>query len=778
MVGYETEASAALFIAAAISTLFVAFPHNVVRIVSFLCFAFFCTAWSAAQHKQRYDAEVAALSPNVQHYRGIVVDARINAKGQVRAIANVVASEDDPNRSFAIQLHLDDALAARGVTAGQHIEFRGAIKPFDQPLSPHHFDGTRFGYTKGCHGTVVLTDADALMLGPRIEESYFASLREMLRTRFLQALSPHEASMLLALLIGDTGLFDSDDKARFKAIGAEHLLAVSGLQISLLAWLCFALFYPLIALMLPLSLFHYARAATALCASICLFWFVGLADFSPSALRAFLMACILFLPTIWLRKIDALDALCASYLVTILWWPSAVVDLGFILSYAAVFGILMTHNASTSLRHRLRSKAITIRIAAHAALYSLAAFLATLPIIVVTFRTIAPFGVIANTVLVPFLTITQIPAIIGGVVGGLLNNVTIIKIAALFANLIDISAHLLADLGGRLMTLPILSSTALFLIALSLMCIFFAALTKRIPLYALAALLLLGPTAQVMHRDELLVTVMPVGQGDATLFSFDNGQHLLIDAGGAVFSSHDPGAEQVVPTLRRKGVLSLDVLVISHPDPDHILGAFAVLDAMPVKEIWHSGFSEHHPLTKRLVAYADKYAIPVKTIEDIYGRHQFGSSAVHVLAPAGSGFYPELRANDNSLVIRVATTHHALLWPGDLEVLGEHLVVVDGANLAATILKAPHHGSNTSSTPEFLQAVHPEHVIFSTGKNNRFHFPHDEIVTRYADRGVTTWNTAVDGEITITINRQKISIQGYERPLKKKHGHYHERKNA
>ena len=232
-----------------------------------------------------------------------------------------------------------------------------------------------------------------------------------------------------------------------------------------------------------------------------------------------------------------------------------------------------------------------------------------------------------------------------------------------------------------------------------------------------------------------------------------------------MFGDFDPGQSTILPILQINGVEHLDVLAISHPDPDHILGAFSIIDQMPIKEIWHSGFSPNHVLTKRLIKIAKKKNIVIKNTQELLGQHFFGETLIEVLAPhTGTKeiFYEELGANDNSLVLKISFQNKSLLWPGDIEYFGEMLLLSEDHDLTADILKAPHHGSKTSSSLQLIERVNPKFVIFSTGRDNRFDFPHKEISKRYHEHSITSFNTAIDGQITMVLNHQGILISGFK----------------
>jgi competence protein ComEC len=474
------------------------------------------------------------------------------------------------------------------------------------------------------------------------------------------------------------------------------------------------------------------------------------------------------IPTIIMRRVDYYDALFSAGVITVLWWPQAVLSLGFYLSYAAVLGLLLTHTASRHLINNMREYSISLAYLQSLFLASAAAFLATLPFVAIASRSFALFSIVANFFLLPLASICQIPAIILGLLGALLNYPTLIKAGSLGSNVLEIFTEAISTLLGGLFYLAPLSGVALFLLSLAANLIFHYGLTRRRALLLAAISCMIWPAFKLIPSPNLVVTVMPVGQGDATLFAFPSGEKLLIDAGGTMSSNFDPGARIVVPMLKKLCVKALDILVISHPDPDHIGGVFEVLDEIKVKEIWHSGFSQDHPLTNRLISVAKEKQITIKTIADIFGSHRFGESEVQILAPDPSGYYPELSANDNSVVVKIIHGGHSLLWPGDIELFGEKLLLSSNLDLSADILKAPHHGSKTSSSDAFINAVMPKAVIYTTAPRNRFGFPHTEIASRYQQRGIKEFNTAVDQEITIAINYQEISIAGAHKAFKEK----------
>jgi competence protein ComEC len=267
------------------------------------------------------------------------------------------------------------------------------------------------------------------------------------------------------------------------------------------------------------------------------------------------------------------------------------------------------------------------------------------------------------------------------------------------------------------------------------------------------------------------VTFLPVGQGDGAVVEIPTASGrdvvLVIDAGGNVSFNgkepKDPGADVVVPFLRRRGIKRVDVMVASHAHPDHVKGLAAVARAFPVGELWHNGSSLEGGLMRALLAALPKTTL-VKSTPEILGEHALGTAVVEVLAPAPvekTPNYPELSQNDNSLVLRLRTGNDAIVFPGDIEHLGEELLLASGAPLSASVVKAPHHGSGTSSTDAFVERVGAAHVVLCTGRDNVFNFPNPTVVERYRTAGAAVWDTARHGEVTFWLSGAGVVVEPF-----------------
>jgi competence protein ComEC len=251
----------------------------------------------------------------------------------------------------------------------------------------------------------------------------------------------------------------------------------------------------------------------------------------------------------------------------------------------------------------------------------------------------------------------------------------------------------------------------------------------------------------------LRVTFLDVGQGDAILIEGPRGFVALVDGGGSVDGRFDPGQRVIVPVLRRKTIGRLDLVVLSHPHPDHLNGLPAVLQGFPVGALWTSGDRGGNPAYDRLLALARSrgVALPTPTRLQVDGL---------VIDPRGPwlgdriGVAPGLEVNDGSLVLQLRFAGRSLLLTGDLEEQGEAELLgrAGDGRLTADVLKVPHHGSRTSSGDELLGAVRPGLAVASLARRNRFGFPHPDVLQRYRAGGIRLLRTDRDGAVVTVVD--------------------------
>lgn len=735
---------------------------TILRITTFLIFCFCISSIHALLYKKNYINIVQNLHNNNTFFHAKVNNVYINEDGSKKLL--ILAKQDNNPHIFNLILRLHDSASALKIDPNDEITFKAKALTFTKPLSAVHFNELQYGLANNIHGKITIKDSFLIEKIIHHKKNLLLTLRENLKNKLLNYLTIKEAALLIALIIGENSLLDNEQMETFKIIGAQHLLAVSGLQVSMLTLFIYFIISSLLALMLPRSIIHKTKPIACISAMIFIWFFVALCGFPKSAIRAAFMASILFLPNLVVRKIDIFDSLYASGCILILINPAYILDLGFLLSYACVFGLTQAYELSKNLLKPLKTYSLLLFYAVSLFISCISAYLITLPIIAVCFGETYPLSIISNFLLLPLISSIQSMAILLALLGCWLNSFVFIKIAAFFSSCIEIVATFISEYIYMSFFIPIKNNYLIFITCLILYIIFILVLRKKIKttiffclIFFINLIIIYWPSSS------LFIYSLPVGQGDSTLIQTSNKKNILIDAAGNILSKFDPGKMLIVPLLKRRGVEKIDLLIVTHPDADHILGFLAVLDNFTVSEIWLSKTDiDNENLRLFLHKVAKQKPQPIiKTLPLIYNTHDIDDLKIEVLYP--QYYNDSMSLNNNSLVIKLFYNNIAMLWPGDIEMVAENVLLDSHINLQADILKAPHHGSKSSSSDKFIEAVNPKTVIFSTGLHNRFNFPHQEVVEKYQKNNCQILDTAKDGEIIIEISEEKLSVTTYKK---------------
>ncbi|MEM6956645.1 MAG: DNA internalization-related competence protein ComEC/Rec2 [Myxococcota bacterium] len=542
--------------------------------------------------------------------------------------------------------------------------------------------------------------------------------RDHLRGRIGQGLSPTGAAVARALVLGDTSNIGESTRDAFRQSGVAHVLAVSGLHVGLLLLMVLAFLRWFIA-----GRTRDDGAAAALLALAPLGGFVFIAGGAPSVRRAATMAAIALVLRALRRRPAPSPLLASAALFFAMSDPRSVIDPSFLLSLTATAAIVTMEQRSSALRTTLE--------------VSLRATLATAPLVLICFGQFAVLGVVANAVLVPVASCTLVPlALLHALFCGAFDS-------ALLAPLLDWIAQ--AFVGGAATfesAVRIPPPTALQAAALVLSSLALLQRRWRVALLVVAALVYGAEEYRLRQPPESLeVHFLDVAQGDGALVRFPNGDVLVVDAAGG---RPNAGERALAPILRAHRIARVNTAVITHPHPDHY-GGVIHLDT-PIDEVWVSGQgleeTPHGPATLAIATLRASGA-RVRTARELCGTHALGGGQLEVLAPCpvyDAGYGP----NDNSLVVRLRLGERSVLFTGDVEAHGEGAL---NSDVSAELLKVPHHGSRTSSSAEFLEAVDPCFAVASSGVHNAFGHPHAAVVERYRSRAIPLWTTAQFGGV-------------------------------
>jgi competence protein ComEC len=606
--------------------------------------------------------------------------------------------------------------------------------------------------------------------GPR--RAAFIARRAM-RAAIDRGVGGDAGAFLKTAVLGDRRGIGPDVEEGFRVAGATHVLSVSGLHLAAVAALVFVIARAAAARVPRLPLYVDPRAVAAGFALPAIAFFALLTGEAVATLRSALMLSLAMAAFLVGRRAAPGPAIAAAALVLLVARPLQLFDVSLQLSLASVTGIALCargigpvpNDGDGSRGWGGRAVAWLWRFAAA----TVAATAATAPLVSHHFGEVAPLAPLGNLALVPLVELGVVPAgLLGAAAGAIwepLGRLPLAVAAAAARAALAIAAGFRSHAPLWLCRTPNVLETAALTAAGCVALIALAARgrARRIAACgALAAALLAAGSLVVRdiarrHARHLTVTFLDVGQGDAAVVEAPGGAVMLVDGGGVRDGVYDPGARIVEPFLRARGIGRVDVVALSHPHPDHLNGLYRVLERFPVGALWTSGDDGRNPEYGRLLELARRRGVPVPQVASM----PLGGASIEPLGPfwgshAGERIAaPEgLTVNDASLVLRVAFAGRGLLFTGDLEADGEGELVGRrdaGQVVAADVIKVPHHGSRTSSSPELVEAVAPALAVISLGWRNQFDFPDPAVVARYEARGARVLRTDRDGAITVTV---------------------------
>ena len=635
---------------------------------------------------------------------------------------------------------------------GELLRVDQPVRAFSKTPGPHLFDRAALMRARGVEGSVYLREPPA-HIGARNDPLHRAwrwlAQRKLNTSEHLHAKLPSaDAALVEAMLLGERGELLPSTTEPFAVTGTAHLLAISGLHLGGLAMILLLLGRALASANLRTFARHGPMRFSAPLVAIALSLYVVMIGGPLSARRALLMVCIALGLHISRSRSDPLNALCATLLVLLTLAPGQIMEPGLWLSASATFAILRyaaTSPADASERigaRLLASCRATVSV-------SVAAWAGTLPALLALTHEISLVSVGLNALFVPLVSLLIFPMLLLGLTASLLGvdagvvsmlwGTSMLETARVIAE--SASLHELASYrpGGP-------SSALLLAITATVFCGFCVLETPRRAATAalFAAILIASPARWRGEQGVLRVDFIPVGQGDATLITFPDDSTMLIDAGGST-SGRDPGASKTLPLLRYRGLHRIDDVVLTHPDVDHMRGLFAVFRRVHVTRFIRTPDPESHELA-HLDSFASWRGAHVISMAPEATR-TFVRAGVQVTLRA-----PPLATDKNNRSIVVELEHHGVrvLLPGDIEREAEAWLVQQSPK-PAHIVKMPHHGSRTSSTPEFIAHTSPTLAVASAGLNNRYGHPHDDVTRRYRRAGASTWRTDRDGLISVLI---------------------------
>ena len=634
--------------------------------------------------------------------------------------------------------------------------------------NPHGFDYEVWLLEQGVRATGYVRPAPRVDTPNRRLDSFVPAFsnvvqasRATLRARIMRSLRGKEyAGVIVALVVGDQRAIPQSDWQVFNRTGVSHLISISGLHITMIAGM-FALgagalwrrsFFTdrQLPLLLP------AQKVAALAGAVAALLYVLLAGFGVPAQRTLYMLVVVAL-ALWLGRITSIThVLCLALGVVVLLDPWAVLWPGFWLSFGAVATILYATVGRMSshpeaIASRWQKARAAIALGAHT---QYVVTVGLVPLTMLLFAQVSLVSPIANALAIPVISLLVTPlSLLGSVLPAPLCD----WILLLAHFMVQMLAQVLDWLGARrfaVWTAPIPPAWSFCWAAFGTLWLLaprgwphrWAGMLSWIPL--LTAMPSSPPPGQ------LWVTAFDVGQGMALLVETHR-HRLLYDTGPAYGLDSDGASRVIVPYLRARGIGRLDGLIISHSDTDHAGGAMSLLENVPVGWL-SSSLPDGHPAVDFQRKLAKPYLRCVAGQSWTWEGVRF--EMLHPLADAHHDI--TLKPNARSCTVKITAGKHAILLAGDIEAAQEgQLYLRARESLAADVLLAPHHGSGTSSTQAFLNAVNPSLAIFQVGHRNRYRHPKAEVYQRYGEMGVTRLRTDVEGAVVMELGQSMLIDQ-------------------
>jgi len=567
----------------------------------------------------------------------------------------------------------------------------------------------------------------------------------------LGVLFPRMEPLAIALVWARKEGLSQEIRESFARAGVAHLLAISGFHVGVVAGV----------FLLLLGLLGFPHSLRFALASVGVWGYTLAIGVPDAAFRAAILLSVFAVARAGGRSVTPMGALSTAFLGFLVLEPGALLRPGFQLSYAGALGLVVGYRPLSEWISRFTGGRLPRHLPGGLAA-GIAATLATLPLVAWHFGRVSLIG-IPVTLLVTPLVALAIPGIFlclilsllhPGLAGFLASGVEWI----LLAQLQVVRGAAALPFSSAWVSHPtVLAGTGAF----GVVGLFFAlggnaGRWRRMGVFgfAVAVGVVLGPpVARLQARGTLELVVLDVGQGDAALLRSPGGRWVLVDAGPRT-RTFDAGVRAVLPYLRRRGVRSLEYLILTHPDMDHVGGAASILRQFPVETVLGPGIPAGTEVFLDALMAAHEEGVPWQVVTAGDSLNLDGM-ALRVLAPGGPqkgeggrGEGPE-GPNGASVVLEVRFGAFSALLTGDAPAASEARLLPGILSASTQVLKVGHHGSRTSTSDEFLKRISPETALISVGRRNQFGHPDPEVLSRLRKEGTAILRTDLNGILTI-----------------------------
>lgn len=583
------------------------------------------------------------------------------------------------------------------------------------------FDYRQYLKTKKIQGIVIADNVK--ILKAKYKNNLIYQMQKKIKAIIKEKLPSETGDLLLAILLGDKKDLSEQIQINFKNSNLSHMLAVSGAHVS---YIIIGLTY------ITQNSIMGKRKARVFCIFF-LIIFMAITNFTPSVTRACIMAILTLVSEILYKKADIYTNISISALIILLYNPYSLLDLGFKLSFGGTIGIVIFMRFIKKKQEEPK----LLNYIKQMALVSICANIIIIPIIMNNFNTVSLTFLVSNILASPILAIIVIVGfsiIIISIISHSLSNLLVFWLNPILNLLIKISSFCSKLPFAKILVVTPYIFNIIFYYTIILYLVNYNKIKqfiKKKTVILLSIILILSNFIFYILPQDLKIYFIDVGQGDSTLIVTPSKKTILIDGGGS--ESFDVGEKVLLPYLLGRRIRKIDYIMISHFDTDHCKGIFTVIENLKVKNIIISKQaekSENYKKFKEIVANKKINIILVKAGDKIkidkyiYFKILFPTEKLIMQNPL----------NNNSIVSQLNYKSFKMLFTGDIEEIAEKEILnLQKDKLKSTILKVAHHGSNTSSTQEFINSVKPELALIGVGKNNTFGHPSECVVEKLRD---------------------------------------------
>lgn len=641
----------------------------------------------------------------------------------------------------------------KNIRGGDCVSVKGFLRNITSIRNPGEFD----------YGTYLrLQNIDAKFFANSIDSSFnkkdgkynvnariVLPVRRSLSKKIDKLIGGEEGRFLKGLLLGERSYIAPEVKNAFINAGVMHIIAVSGLHVVSITFI----------ILIILQIFRIPPLLRFSLAGILLVYYALLTGWTPSVVRSVIMAIIYLGGRIVERKTDIYNVVALSAIFILMIDSKQIFHAGFQLSYMAVLSIVYIYPRLNIFSKCYSGNNIFLKLLSgvwNLFAVSLSASIGTVPFVGYYFGKISIVGVIVNIFIVP---LSNIILMIGMISIGV--SYISLTIASYYAEVARISTTLLLTSVHKISEIPFAlvhvtsSYTAwlcLYIIVFTILLLLQNKIKGAIILSLVLINIIIYQNIVSSSEDKLRVTFLDVGQGDAIIIELPDGTNMAIDAGPRIFN-FDAGKNVIVPYLHWRGINKIDKLIITHPDADHIGGVSGLVCGIHVLEVLDGGIVRDGFLSNVYCNFVDSLKLIRKIINQGILFGDSSSWRLYILNPKENCLNKVKYDNGSSVVVKIVYGNTSILLTGDIPIESEsELVKTFGSFLKSDILKLPHHGSRTSTSITFLEAVKPSLCVISVGENNRFKHPAQEVLDRLKENKYWFLRTDKEGALIFESN--------------------------